>query len=31
MGTAEVIIKGLERGDLSWREIIAKRNGEVNE
>ncbi len=31
MGTAEVIIKGLERGDLSWRQIIAKRNGEVNE
>jgi len=29
MGTAEVIIKGLERGDLSWREVIAKRNGEV--
>lgn len=28
MGTAEVIIKGLERGDLSWREIIAKRNEE---
>lgn len=28
MGTAEVIIKGLERGDLSWREIIDKRNGE---
>lgn len=30
MGTAEVIIKGLERGDLSWREIIEKRNGENN-
>lgn len=30
MGTAEVIIKGLERGDLSWREIIASRNGEEN-
>lgn len=28
MGTAEVIIKGLERGDLSWREVIQKRNGE---
>lgn len=30
MGTAEVIIKGLERGDLSWREIIEKRNGEFH-
>lgn len=30
MGTAEVIIKGLERGDLSWREVIQKRNGEQN-
>lgn len=28
MGTAEIIIMGLERGDLSWRDIIAKRNGE---
>lgn len=30
MGTAEVIIKGLERGDLAWREIIEQRNGEGN-
>jgi methylglyoxal synthase len=30
MGTAEVIIKGLERGDLSWREVIEKRNGDAN-
>ncbi|MEQ2528114.1 methylglyoxal synthase [Robertmurraya yapensis] len=30
MGTAEVIIKGLERGDLAWREVIEKRNGEQN-
>ncbi len=28
MGTAEVIIKGLERGDLSWREIMETRNGD---
>lgn len=26
MGTAEIIIKGLERGDLRWREIIEERN-----
>lgn len=25
MGTAEILIKGLERGDLSWREIVKKR------
>lgn len=31
MGTAEVIIKGLERGDLSWREIIDARNAEISE
>lgn len=30
MGTAEIIIKGLERGDLAWREIIEQRNGEGN-
>lgn len=30
MGTAELIIKGLERGDLLWREIIAARNAEFN-
>ncbi|WP_077213780.1 methylglyoxal synthase [Bacillus dakarensis] len=30
MGTAEIIIKGLERGDISWREIIAERNAEAS-
>lgn len=30
MGTAEIIIRGLERGDLSWRAVIEKRNGEEN-
>lgn len=29
MGTAEVIIKGLERGDLSWREIQKEIAAEV--
>ncbi|EIJ78660.1 methylglyoxal synthase [Bacillus methanolicus PB1] len=27
MGTAEILIKGLERGDLEWRKIV-KENGE---
>lgn len=31
MGTAEIIIKGLERGDISWREIIAERNAEASQ
>jgi len=26
MGTAELLIRGLERGDLSWREVIHERN-----
>lgn len=26
MGTAEVLIKGLERGDIAWREIIHQQN-----
>lgn len=25
MGTAEILIKGLERGDLNWREIVKER------
>lgn len=29
MGTAEVIIKGLERGDLFWREIQKKNTSEA--
>ncbi|MFC4322676.1 methylglyoxal synthase [Litchfieldia salsa] len=29
MGTAEILIRGLERGDFSWREIIHDRNLEV--
>ncbi|MDQ0271058.1 methylglyoxal synthase [Cytobacillus purgationiresistens] len=31
MGTAEVIIKGLERGDLSWRKIVRGEKGEHHE
>lgn len=31
MGTAEVIIKGLERGDLSWREIQKEVAAEAKE
>ncbi|MBB5323381.1 methylglyoxal synthase [Anoxybacillus tepidamans] len=28
MGTAEILIKGLERGDLAWRNIVHERQGE---
>ncbi|MFT4413071.1 methylglyoxal synthase [Fredinandcohnia humi] len=31
MGTAEVLIHGLQRGDLFWREIIKSRTGEQND
>lgn len=31
IGTAEVLIKGLERGDLAWRDIIHQEQGEGNE
>lgn len=27
MGTAEILIKGLERGDLSWRKIVYGKSG----
>jgi methylglyoxal synthase len=30
MGTAEILIKGLERGDFAWRNIIHERQGEQN-
>ena len=30
MGTAEIIIKGLERNDLSWRNIVSEK-GDMNE
>ncbi|MCH1624724.1 methylglyoxal synthase [Fredinandcohnia quinoae] len=30
MGTAEILIHGLERGDFSWREIIQARKGGQN-
>lgn len=30
MGTAEILIHGLERGDFFWREIIRDRKGENN-
>ncbi|MDQ0244030.1 methylglyoxal synthase [Bacillus fengqiuensis] len=28
MGTAEILIHGLERGDLNWRSVIHKKQGE---
>ncbi|UII54617.1 methylglyoxal synthase [Cytobacillus spongiae] len=28
MGTAEILIKGLERGDLSWRSIVHGKKGD---
>ena len=31
LGTAEILIKGLERGDFGWREVVAGRKGEKNE
>lgn len=30
MGTAEIIIKGIERNDLSWRNIVIEK-GDMNE
>lgn len=30
LGTAEILIKGLERGDLAWRTIVNGRSGEMN-
>ncbi|MGD6856915.1 methylglyoxal synthase [Bacillus infantis] len=29
MGTAELLVKGLERGDLDWRKIVKSEDGEV--
>lgn len=31
MGTAEILLKGLERGELSWRTIVNGRSGEPND
>ncbi|CAM3446791.1 methylglyoxal synthase [Cytobacillus oceanisediminis] len=31
MGTAEILIKGLERGDISWRKIVSEEKGDKNE
>lgn len=28
MGTAEILIKGLERGDLSWRKLVRGKKGD---
>ena len=28
MGTAEILIRGLERGDLDWRNIVKEKNGD---
>lgn len=30
MGTAEILIKGLERGDLNWREIVKEKKEPIN-
>jgi methylglyoxal synthase len=30
MGTAEILIRGLERGDFQWRTIIHERKGDEN-
>jgi methylglyoxal synthase len=29
MGSAELLVKGLERGDLDWRKIVKSEDGEV--
>jgi methylglyoxal synthase len=29
MGTAELLVKGLERGDLDWRKIVKSEDGET--
>ena len=31
LGTAEILIKGLERGDFAWRDVLAGRKGEKND
>lgn len=31
MGTAEILLKGLERGDISWRTIVNGRSGDTND
>ncbi|WP_027408556.1 methylglyoxal synthase [Anoxybacteroides tepidamans] len=31
MGTAEILIKGLERGDLAWRNIVHEKQGEEHD
>ncbi|KZZ86391.1 methylglyoxal synthase [Bacillus sp. SJS] len=31
MGTAEILIHGLNRGDLTWRKVIHQREGELDE
>ncbi|HAQ07718.1 MAG TPA: methylglyoxal synthase [Bacillus bacterium] len=28
MGTAEILIRGIERGDLDWRNIVKEKNGD---
>lgn len=30
MGTAEVLVKGIERGDVSWRDIVHGKKGEID-
>lgn len=31
MGTAEILVHGLERGDFAWRKILRERKGDSNE
>lgn len=31
MGTAEILIRGIERGDLGWRNIVKQKRGDRNE
>ncbi|MCM3122177.1 methylglyoxal synthase [Mesobacillus sp. AQ2] len=30
MGTAEILVKGIERGDLDWRNIVKEKSGDKN-
>ncbi|MBT2677734.1 methylglyoxal synthase [Bacillus sp. ISL-35] len=30
MGTAEILVKGIERGDLDWRNLVKEKSGDEN-
>lgn len=30
MGTAEILVKGIERGDLDWRNLVKEKSGDKN-